>query len=106
MSQDRREKLATEIAEIRQHAEYCSEMCCDGKIADFILTREAELLKRIEEPLERALDALDVHLGDTDPQFPPDATDEDVLIEAPDFFAAQKISETLSIISEMKGEEK
>lgn len=45
----RREAIATKVAEIRQHAQYCSEDCCDGQIADYFLARESELVERVRK---------------------------------------------------------
>ena len=45
-----------------------------------------------DKKLREIFSALDAYLGDTDPDFPEDATDDEIRIEEPVFWAAKELS--------------
>jgi hypothetical protein len=113
MTRERIEELAAELHEVymkeatRQgdvrHAEDYSELPenikeFDRALARFILSRERLLLEKIGKPLMEASDVFDNALGDTDPQFDEEMTDEEIAEEDPMFYACQKVNIALAII--------
>jgi hypothetical protein len=77
------------------------------RIADFILSRQKLLLEKIGKVLKEVSNVLDNELGDTDPNFPEDFTDEEIAEEDPVFYACMRVNEALAIIEKEKvGNEK
>ncbi len=51
--------------------------------------------ERLREVMKEVSDALDIALGDTDPDFPEDMTDDDIRDEDPVFWACKTINKAL-----------
>jgi hypothetical protein len=49
------------------------------------------------ETLRKIFNALDTSLGDTDPDFPEDITDDEIMMEEPVFWAAKELSKYIRI---------
>ena len=71
------------------------------KIVNALLAREKRIVASIVEPLEKAFDALDGVLGDTDPEFPEGTTEDEIREEEPVFWACCQISEAIKRAKEL-----
>lgn len=90
-----REKLKIQLLEIvhSNSGNFTLESTYDA-LADFILADRKRICEPLVNRLEDIHNALDIALGDTDPCFPEDITDKEIMEEDPLFWACKEV-ETL-----------